>query len=650
MNVRLRHPLPICLFLLILVGFLPYAGTLSYSFHYDDFGNIVDNPRIQDLRVAVGDLCSLRSRSLSFLTFAANYRFGEYSVAGYHLVNIGFHILNGLMAFILFGRIAALLSLEKETAAWVPFYASLLFLTHPVHTISVTFIVQRAGEMAAFFTLASLFLFLSAETARTGVRKVVNYILVFLGFLCAVLSKQDAVSIPILAVLLYALLFVKTREDLVGLGVRACAAVLVVLITSHFLIGLGTIQTGMMFPEIHWSPLVNGITQTNVMMLYFKILLLPLPSFLNVDHPFLVVESFFNWKTAGSFAVLLGLAVLGAGRFRKSPVVSLGIFWFFIAIAPSSSIVALPDPVMEYRLYLPSMGFHLLLVWLVWKGTGAFFPEKTPVFRKIKPYAGHGLLILLAVFSGILTFERNRVYENDYTFWSDAAKKSPLKPRPQSNLGAYFLEQGEYMKAEVYFDKAKKLEPHIGIYQRNLGMAYLNLGRLSEAVAELTEAINLIPDDPQTRLNLARAYLDLGEVDKSEEILKSSGPFEKPLYTVVLHKYRAEVFFRTGRFSESLAELEIVRKLEPTDVDVPLNRGEIFLSRNQPDRAVEEFRKAIVLHPEQGRAYARLGYLAESAGNMEDAKRYYRQSLEKKLDPDDRKWIRERLHEIESKR
>ena len=157
------------LLLISLLATLIYSNTFSSSFHFDDFLTIYDNPEIKDL----SSLLNLsRSRYVGDLSLALNYHFGKLDVSGYHLVNLLIHIFNGFLVYLL-----VLLLFQTQAMGWSPSHPSstfcfgqtpfwigsataLLFVTHPIQTQAVTYIVQRYASLATFFYLLTVVLYL----------------------------------------------------------------------------------------------------------------------------------------------------------------------------------------------------------------------------------------------------------------------------------------------------------------------------------------------------------------------------------------------------------------------------------------------------------------------------------------------------------
>ncbi len=136
---------------------LIYSNSLQNSFHFDDYYYITGNLHIRDLSdlAQIGDALSKPSRYVPFLTFALNYYFHRLDVAGYHVLNIFFHILTSLLV-LWFVRLLLSspklkegnISKQKNTIALL---TALLFAAHPLQTQAITYLCQRFTVMATMF-------------------------------------------------------------------------------------------------------------------------------------------------------------------------------------------------------------------------------------------------------------------------------------------------------------------------------------------------------------------------------------------------------------------------------------------------------------------------------------------------------------------
>ncbi len=124
------------------------------------------------------------------------------------------------------------------------------------------------------------------------------------------------------------------------------------------------------------------MTQFNVIVYYSSLLLVPANQ--NLDYDFPVSRGLFEVPAVNEGAVLnypipppvvsliLLLGVAGAGVYlylrslKAGPgpgrVISFFIFWFFIILSPTSSFIPIQDVIYEHRVYLPSLGFFVILV------------------------------------------------------------------------------------------------------------------------------------------------------------------------------------------------------------------------------------------------------------------------------------------------
>ena len=138
-----------CILILMVVGFLVYSFNLQNKLFWDDDDWIKGNVFVHDFAhtkeiftqniLAGYGLNSNYYRPLLLLSFAVNYAIGSIKPLGYHLVNNGLHVANGILIFLI------LLGVFKRRLP--AFLAALLFLIHPLQTEAVTYISGRGDPM-----------------------------------------------------------------------------------------------------------------------------------------------------------------------------------------------------------------------------------------------------------------------------------------------------------------------------------------------------------------------------------------------------------------------------------------------------------------------------------------------------------------------
>jgi hypothetical protein len=487
----------------------------------------------------------LPNRFVAYLTFALNYHFGAFNVVGYHAVNLLIHIMNALLVYALvrltlrtplissrfkvqgskFEVQGSSLNIHHSTfniQHFLPFLVALLFISHPVQTQAVTYIVQRLTSLATLFYLASLVLHVRWRLAREagavfGSRSVLPYYL--LSLLMAVLAmktKEIAFTLPVV-VLLYEFSFF-------GVPDRRKMVLFAPLLLTICIIPLGMISlqqsAGDILSEIstatkdaqHLSRSEYLLTQFSVIVTYLRLLILPVNQNLDYDYP--LSRSLLEPRAFLSLSLLMslfGFAVylyyhssLQSPKVSRSPVpcpqsplfrlAAFGIFWFFITLAVESSIIPIRDVIFEHRVYLPSVGFFFAVAALVTVAAGRLRIDTQ------KACALTVLLTTAAVMAlSLATYARNMVWQSGPDLWLDVKKKSPEKDRAYNNLGAYYLLQGRIPDAIRELETASRLNPQALDVHQNLGQAYSRMGRYADAIRAYTAARKIEPNDPEAR-------------------------------------------------------------------------------------------------------------------------------------------------------
>jgi tetratricopeptide (TPR) repeat protein len=511
--------------LLAFVGLLAYSNTFQASFHFDDYSNIVENPIIKDLsyfKEPSGarnfkhyDL--FKSRYIGCLSFALNYMVHGLDVAGYHVVNMAVHLINSLLVYSLvmltFRTPCLKGSLLGENSRHIALLSGLLFVSHPLQTQAVTYIVQRFASLATLFYLAAHVFYVRSRTSDRSAPRSFFYALTIISAVLAVKTKEIAVTLPFTVTICEFLFFrgpVKRR--LLGL----VPIFFVILIIPLSLAGMDRpfgeiIGAAKEFSRVdtevsRWDYL---LTEFRAVVTYSRLLVLPVNQ--NLDYNYPVYGSFFEPAVFLSFVFLLAAAGLGfillhrSGRRPELRIASFGVFWFFIALVPESSVLPIVDVIFEHRVYLPSVGAIIVfstLLFVVFSGSGKKLANASVM-----------AVMVVAVFAG-MAYKRNALWKDDISLWGDTAGKS-AKGRPFNNLGLAYKERNRLNDAIRAYKEALRYEPTYTEASVNLAIAYWEMGRKEETVSELLRAIRIEPTS-EAYYNLGAAYMKL---DKPETAL-----------------------------------------------------------------------------------------------------------------------------------
>lgn len=601
----LNKPFVHALFILLIVSFV-YSNTIDAPFEFDDFDNIVYNPAITDLRLSPDARLDtggqtvervkplLRTRTVGYLTFAMNRRVHGLDVRGYHLVNILIHLASSLLLYSLIlltfknpffaAHAGSDRAAPKGAQGFMALFAALFFAAHPVQTQAVTYIVQRFSSLAAMLYLLALVLYVQFRhfvqepgPAGRGLRATFNakacllYAGSLLSALLAMKTKEFAFTLPGMMIL-YEVMFPT------GAGRRRflflVPFVLAVLVIPLSLAGTGgalvdtygaAAQVSGAADNISWDSYL--VTQFRVIVTYLRLLVFPVNQNLDYDYP--VSTSFFAPEVVFSFLFLLSIAGLGLFLYRRSRrpnresrhwlrLMSFGIFWFFLTLAPESSIIPIGDVIFEHRLYLPSAGFCIAFT----AAMGLIGLRQSETVRKTIVFA---IVLLVTVFS-VAAYARNGVWRSSVSLCEDMARKSPYKARTLYHLGLAYDGLDRTEEAINLYQRAltaKNVYPLLTDIYNNLGVAYVKKGRLQEAASLYKTALNIKPDDVDLRFNLGGAYAKLGcpdEAIREYQMAARQSPVDPKT-----HFFLGVVYAQQERFSEAISEFRTVLKLNPED-------------------------------------------------------------------------------------
>jgi protein O-mannosyl-transferase len=429
---------------------LAYLNSLSGSFQFDDFNIIVDNPVVHSLEGWWADL-GHGIRPMLKLTYAINWILGP-EVLGFHLLNVGVHLANTVLVFVLArllieGHGEAVTRHAPAAAA----IAALLFALHPANTEAVTYISGRSTSLMATFYLGSMVCYIVA-TMRA--RSTLLHGLSALLFCFAIATKESAVSLPFALVLWeasrherQAWMQVARRLSMHGAVVVAAALVLV----CHPVYGARVV------PDLDPQSVYQNLrTQIDALSYIARRLILIYP--LNID-PDLRVATAWSALRVFKWILLCTVIVFGFWILRRRSWWGFGVLWFFVQLAPTNSLLPRLDLANDRQVYLASIGMFLALgVELeLLRNRGSM------VRRWVRP----SVAAVLVLFAG-LTALRNLDYATEIRLWEQTASVSPHKPRAFNNLGFAYSAAGCLQQAEAAYREALRLNPAYAVARDNL--------------------------------------------------------------------------------------------------------------------------------------------------------------------------------------
>ncbi|MFO7693124.1 MAG: tetratricopeptide repeat protein, partial [Vicinamibacterales bacterium] len=480
-----------------------WASSNSFGgvFLLDDVRAIVRNPSIRTLwplsvPLSPPSESTVAGRPVANLSFAVSYALGA-EPAPFHAGNLFIHLAAALALFGVVRRTLLSPRLRKRfeaVAPWMAFAVALLWVVHPLHTSAVTYIVQRVESLMGLFYLLTLYCAIRASDGpgrRWWAAAAIASCAAGMG------TKETMVTAPVM-VALWDYLFgapekgrpAELRWGLVG-ALAASWLLLAYLVSREF-----------RGPSVDLSPAMIWVylrTQAEVVVHYLRLALYPSPLVFFYDWPLAPVPLWMAWQAA----VLAAAAALTAiGVWRRHPASFVGA-WFFLILAPSSSVLPIVTEVAaEHRMYLPLASLTVAIV------IGAHLAVTRLMGGWTRSAAGAAAVAVLVAAGalGTVTFARNAVYASAEGLWADTVEKRPVDPRPRVAYAEALARAGRLPDAETQLWRAVELAPDDPVARVRLGSVLAQQSRFEQAAAELDAALALRPADIDAHRFLGEIY------------------------------------------------------------------------------------------------------------------------------------------------
>ena len=606
---------------LILLALLPYLNSLLNGFVQDDNRQVLSNPYLRSFshlrEIFATNVWSYVGaqgmtnyyRPLMTLGYLLCYQFLGPLAYGFHLANVVLNAGVVCLVFLVTERI-----FRDRTLGFV---AAVIFALHPIHSESVDWIAAVTDLQLTFFYLLTFGFFL--RVAKPGGRRSGAAELgMVLSFTLALLAKEPAATLPFLATFYEH--FLRDDRAQTSLGQKLFRYFTLWLLDIAYLLFririLGGLAPVLQLPQI--SQREAFYSSFALVARYVWKLLWPVN--LCAFYPFHKCVALSDPRVVVGFLVLwLSLAAF-AYSWRKERLVSFGLLWFFVNIAPVLNARWLGANVFTERyLYLPSLGFCWIAAWggrLLWMRLAG-----CPTARKFYAVG----LAIVAILCLVRIVTRNRIWHDDPTFYRSTLAAQPDAIALRINLGAVYWNLGSPDQAEAEWREALRRAPNHWLILNNLGLACARKKRYDEAIEDFQRSIRLRPNYADSHMNLGRTYAETGAVEKAEAQLRAAVALA-PLYVQARNEL-AKFYFDTGRLAE--AEQQFRSSISSGATTQAWNSlGEIYSRWNRRQDAEHAFRQAVALDTFDSRAHFGLGAVLEAQGRTNEALNEYEAGLQ----------------------
>lgn len=433
-----------------------YANSFAGQFVFDDVHEIERNPAIRSLlppwdAMFIGH--KMPARPLPYLTFAINFWVSGEDPVSYHVVNLLIHILASLALFDLVHSTLTSPRLRDQfgqRAVPMALVIAAIWACHPLQTQAVTYVYQRIESMAGMFVLVSLACFARAAFGGWKPAWLAGCIAAAVGGMA---SKESAVVIPPL-VLAYDWCYVtETSRDL------RCRRRFYAMLAATWLVLLGVLlsQAGS-YQELASStrsPRAYALTQGEVILHYVRLVFWPVGQCIDYEWP---IQHSWARIVPAVGSVLAALCVTAYGLWKQRPWAWPATL-FFLALAPTSSVLPVEAVANEHRMYIPLAG----VVWgVVLAIVGVCAGKRPPGERTAWQMVVPAVAVILALIT--TTHFRNQMYHNRMRMWIHIFQQDPTNWRANYNMACRSLDAGEPDVAFEFADHAVAKNPRSDVF------------------------------------------------------------------------------------------------------------------------------------------------------------------------------------------
>lgn len=593
-------------------------NTLSNEYAFDDASVITENFLVKRGFDGIGDILSTSYRfgywnqpgtlyrPFSLVMFAVEYELFNGKAWFGHLMNVLMYAFTALLLFKVLTRVF------KDYSFFLPFFITLLYVVHPIHTEVVANIKSR-DELGAFlFSLAAIHYFLNYLDSKKLAAWWLSLALFFIGFM----FKENVITFLAVFPLIqyyrdgsnYKVLIKNTLPFLIP-------TFLYLAIRWAILKDLNTISSLSILENVLGgaeSKIVFYATAIVLMGKYLLMSVFPWP--LSSDYSYPEIGLFQPTDIWFILSLLIHLALLVytfIGLKRKHPE-AFGLAFYFVTISIVSNLfITIGASFGERFLYVPVLGILISVVFSLQR-IGAFvLPEasvKNPLNYLInKNKISSTILILILLLASIITIERNTDWKDDFTLYGNDVLTCPNSTRLHHFYGLELI-QDKRRNAPTEAEKQMYLDSAINEFNRalllydkysdtyeRLAYAMVLKGNTAEGIANYEKALQLNPTNAVAVNNMGQIYFDKKDYKKAEEL------------------YRKAI------------------SLDPKFADAYFNLGSTLGTIGDFPGSVASFKKTIEFDPENAKAYYYLGISLSNMNRIQEAQSYFDQAG--RLDP-----------------
>jgi len=616
------------LFVLIIICITAFSFSTAINNEFtswDDNYYVVGNRYIKDFSAeGITKLWTERTgmggTRLTLTSFMLDFKLWKLNPKLYHAENVLWHILNSVLLFFLITRL-----IKNRQAAFV---TAILFAIHPMHVESVAWIAERKDVLYTFFLLLCFHAYISYVKANRPLKKGLYWLAFTLSFYLSWHSKFTAVIIP---PLLFLIDYILRRRFTIWLIIEKLP-ILVFTISEVYRIAFGSFAR----MDFHGKKLVasghktyrysffeKSLLASYALMFYLFRFFIPVRLSAVMPYPVRSQGTFpMEYYLAFGLAivVLVGIAIFLFRLKKNRREYVFGFLFFLISISVFLHFISIKGVVVvaDRYTYVPYIGLSFIL--------GIFLSSLKS--GKLNQLLWGGFMFIVLVFS-ISTFQRNKVWKDDITLFSNVLKNNPNVLEALNNRGNAYNFKGQFELAIADFNRGLEIQPNYKNFYNNRAQSYYLLDSLDLALQDLDKAIRLDPGYLDAYRNKGQVLYSMEDYDYAVRVY--SKVINMAPYRALFYLARAEAYLKLDKSEEALADFQKAAEVHPRSYKAFYEIGRWYSRKLNFQQALLHLEKARELNPLHPDIYNEIGNVYNQAQDFKRARDQLNRAID--IDP-----------------
>jgi tetratricopeptide (TPR) repeat protein len=370
----------------------------------------------------------------------------------------------------------------------------MLFLAHPVHT-EVVSNIKSGDEILCFMFMILSLLTLYQFTIK---RKRILFVISILAYTLSFLSKESALTFLAVAPLFLYCFSKEKLKNIFLMTLPFVAVAIALLFLRSVIVQKGLPNIDPLYNSLLAIPTISHRLSTAILIIgkYFRLLIFPHPLVWDYSYNQVPETGWLNPYVILTVVLSAALLIYAVLKLKERNIFSFGILFYFITLSVTANIVFYIGSTMAERfLYMPSLGFCIVLFFLLKN-----ILKADSDYKSLKTILLYSIIIFILTGYSYKTIDRSQDWKNNFTLFMAGVHDSPNSAKTHMSLAGELnnyakLSEDTVVSSQLYQKAIEEYYKGLDIYPHNaegwatLGVTYLNYKKLDSSQAAFERAI-----------------------------------------------------------------------------------------------------------------------------------------------------------------